>query len=104
MCTIAIARADAAGAELLAEKALLARLQRRVIEAARVDRDLVPVPQRVRGRAEPAQRPNANDADVRAELEPRAQELALTAWRRILSEQARRGEPEQQTGHCASTR
>ena len=42
MCTIAIARLARAGSELLAEDARLARRDRRVIETAGVDRDLVP--------------------------------------------------------------
>ena len=72
MCTMAIARLRAAGAELLAEHAGLARRHRRVIEAAGIDRDLVPVTHALQGAGAgpPPTQPQVAQVQPRAEARP----------------------------------
>ena len=72
--------ARAAGAELLAEHAGLAGLHRRVVEAARVDRDLVPAQQALeRIGAAPRCTVTGAVAELRRRLEARPERVAVSA-------------------------
>lgn len=64
--------------QLLAELPSFTGLQRRMVEPTRVDRNLVPVAQRIRCLAEATRRPHAyHFADSRIEIETFAEEFAL---------------------------